>query len=234
MTFDPPPVGEIVPPLETVEGPTRYPSAGHYVALTPLDADAHAEALFAASHRDEEKLRLWTYMTAGPFADVAAMRDWLRGCERSTDPLFFTVIDLSSNQPVGMVSYMNILPAMRRLELGNIWYTPGAQNTKVNTETIYLMLCETFDRLQYRRAEWKCDALNARSRAAAQRLGFSFEGIFRQHMIVRGRNRDTAWFAMIREDWPMIKTNMQRWLYGADESLSLRALNAPLLRPIPA
>jgi RimJ/RimL family protein N-acetyltransferase len=231
MTFYPLPVGEVVPPPATTEQPTHQTVSGEYVVLAPTNADADAEALFAASHGDEARLRLWTYMTAGPFADVAAMREWLRSCERSTDPLFFTVTDLASNGPIGMVSYMNIVPTMRRLELGNIWYTPGAQNTKVNTETIYLMLCETFDRLHYRRAEWKCDALNARSRAAAQRLGFSFEGIFRQHMIVRGRNRDTAWFAMTDEEWPLIKANMERWLYSAEEPLSLRLLNADLLRP---
>lgn len=231
MTFNPLPVGEIVPPPASTEEPTRQIVSGKYVMLTPTSADADAEALFASSHGDEERLRLWTYMTAGPFVDVAAMHSWLRGCERSTDPLFFTVTDLASNQRIGMVSYMNIVPAMRRLELGNIWYTPDVQNTRVNTETIYLMLCETFDRLHYRRAEWKCDALNARSRAAAQRLGFSFEGIFRQHMIVRGRNRDTAWFAMTDEEWPLIKVNMERWLYNTEELLSLRLLNADLLRP---
>jgi RimJ/RimL family protein N-acetyltransferase len=231
MTFNPLPVGDILPPPASTEQPTRQIVSGEYVMLAPTNADADAEALFAISHGDEDRLRLWTYMTAGPFADVAAMRVWLRGCERSTDPLFFTVTDLASNQRTGMVSYMNIVPAMRRLELGNIWYTPGAQNTKVNTETIYIMLCETFDQLYYRRAEWKCDALNVRSRAAAQRLGFSFEGIFRQHMIVRGRNRDTAWFAMTGEEWPLIKANMERWLYSTEEPLSLRLLNADLLRP---
>jgi RimJ/RimL family protein N-acetyltransferase len=142
------------------------------------------------------------------------------------------VTERAGNPPIGIVSYLNIVPVMRRLELGNIWYTPQVQRTKVNTESIYLMLCETFDRLHYRRAEWKCDALNARSRAAAQRLGFSFEGVFRQHMIVRNRNRDTAWFAMTDEDWPLIKANMERWLYGPEKSLSLRSLNASLLRSV--
>jgi RimJ/RimL family protein N-acetyltransferase len=229
MSFDPLPVGDPVPPLETVERPAHQILSGRYVVLTPTDADADADELFAVSHGDEERLRLWTYLTSGPFAEAAAMHEWLRGCERSTDPLFFTVIESASNQRIGMVSYLNIVPTMRRLELGNIWYAPQAQHTKVNTETIYLLLTETFERLHYRRAEWKCDALNARSRAAAQRLGFSFEGIFRQHMLIRGRNRDTAWFAMLDNDWPAIKANMERWLYGPETSLSLRSLNAPLL-----
>lgn len=159
-------------------------------------------------------------MTVGPFADAGAMAAWLEGCRRSDDPLFFTVNDLTSGRPVGLVSYMNIVPAHRRLELGNIWYTPAAQRTKINTESIYLMLGRSFDELGYRRVEWKCDALNARSRAAALRLGFQFEGIFRRHMIIRGRNRDTAWFAMTDGDWPRIKANLEAWLYG-DGSFSL-------------
>ena len=107
---------------------------------------------------------------------------------------------------------------------------PGADFTKVNTETIYLMLSEAIDVLQYRRVEWKCDALNARSRAAALRLGFSFEGIFRQHYIIKGRNRDTAWFAMLDSDWPAVKRNMSRWLYSDETRFSLAKLNQPLLQ----
>jgi RimJ/RimL family protein N-acetyltransferase len=223
--MDQQPVGEIVPVVDQVETPRRRSYSGRYVKLLPLDADSDARQLYAVSHGDEAILRLWTYLTSGPFAGVAEMHSWLAGCERSADPLFFTVIEEASGQRVGMVSFMNIVPAMRRLELGNIWYTPQAQKTKINTETIYLMLCETFDHLGYRRAEWKCDSLNARSRAAAERLGFRFEGIFRKHMIVRGRSRDTAWFAMTDDEWPQIKANMERWLYSGDEGVSLRKLN---------
>jgi RimJ/RimL family protein N-acetyltransferase len=124
-----------------------------------------------------------------------------------------------------LVSFLNIVPDMRRLELGHIWYGLAAQRTKINTETIYLMLRETFDGLNYRRAEWKCDALNARSRAAALRLGFRYEGIFRQHMIYKGRNRDTAWYAMMDHEWPRIKANMERWLESDPGAISLSALN---------
>jgi RimJ/RimL family protein N-acetyltransferase len=219
------PVGEFVAPVDLVETPRRRSYSGRYVKLFPLDADSDAGRLYAVSHGDEATLRLWTYLTSGPFAGVEEMHSWLAGCERSTDPLFFTVVEEASGQRIGMVSFMNIVPAMRRLELGNIWYTPQAQKTKINTETIYLMLCETFDHLGYRRAEWKCDSLNARSRAAAERLGFRFEGIFRKHMIVRGRSRDTAWFAMTNDEWPQIKANMERWLYSGEEGVSLRKLN---------
>ena len=135
--------------------------------------------------------------------------------------------------PAGMAAFMNIAPAQRRLELGHIWYVPSAQRTAVNTETVYLMLCESFDSLGYRRVEWKCDALNARSRRAATRLGFSFEGLFRQHAIVKGRNRDTAWFAMLDTDWPRIRENFEAVLYDPACRVALTTLNAPHVKALP-
>ncbi len=136
-----------------------------------------------------------------PFADRAAMREWLDGCAASSDPLFMTIESRDAG-PVGMAAFMNIVPEHRRLEIGHIWYAPSAQRTEANTEAAYLMMREAFDELGYRRVEWKCDALNARSRAAALRLGFTFEGVFRAHMIVRGRNRDSAWFSLLDTEWP--------------------------------
>jgi RimJ/RimL family protein N-acetyltransferase len=159
------------------------------------------------------------------------MLDWLKGCESSTNMSFFTVISKELNQRVGMMSILNVIEPMRTLELGNIWYSSLVHHTKVNTEVVYLLLSEIFDRLKYRRVEWKCDALNARSRTAALRLGFSFEGIFRQHFIIKRRNRDTAWFSMIDKDWSDIKTNMEKWLYATESDLSLAALNRRLLSP---
>ena len=170
-------------------------------------------------------------MAYGPFGQKEAMLDWLKGCEASTNMSFFTVISKALNQRVGMISILNIVAQMRTLELGNIWYSPAVHFTKVNTEVVYLMLNELFDRLKYRRVEWKCDALNARSRKAALRLGFSFEGIFRQHFIVKNRNRDTAWFAMLDKDWSGIKANMEKWLYAGQSDISLSALNRALLSP---
>ena len=123
---------------------------------------------------------------------------------------------------------MSVDPAMRHLELGNIWYAPRAQRTRANTESVYLMLREAFEMLGNRRVEWKCDALNARSRAAAERLGFTFEGIFRQHMIIKGRNRDTAWYSMLDHEWPAVRANIERWLDAQDPPPSLRELNAAL------
>lgn len=219
------PVGELVPHQEQSASPRRVPFNGKFVTLTPVDPTADAPELYAGSHGDPAREQLWTYMTSGPFSDEMAMQRWLEQCQVSADPLFFTVHQQTSQRRVGIVSFLNIVPAHRRLELGNIWYAPEAQRTAVNTEAIYLLLCESFDHLGYRRVEWKCDSLNARSRAAALRLGFQFEGIFRRHMIIRGRNRDTAWFAMTDSDWPRVKANLERWLYAGEPALSLNALN---------
>jgi len=224
------PLGEWVENSTPAQSPGRRLYEGRYVNLAPVDPEKDIVELYRNSHGSKEKAGLWTYMAYGPFSDEMDMQAWLSGCEASADPLFLTVTSKDLNQRVGMVSFLNIAPRMRSLELGNIWYSPLVQHTKINTETVYLMLSEAFDALLYRRVEWKCDALNARSRAAALRLGFSFEGIFRQHYIIKGRNRDTAWFAMIDRDWPSIKRNMNRWLYSDENKVSLAGLNQPLLR----
>jgi RimJ/RimL family protein N-acetyltransferase len=221
------PVGSEVAPGEGAERPRRRRLSGRFVTLAPVDPKTDLEELYACSHGGAEVERLWTYLPYGPFASQEAMRRWLVACAASADPLFLAVTDLGLGRRVGMTSFLSIVPAMRRLELGHIWYAPTAQRTKVNTEAMYLMLGESFDRLACRRVEWKCNALNERSRAAALRLGFAFEGVFRQHMIVKGRNRDSAWFAMIDRDWPAIKANMERWLYAGEPGLSLAKLNAP-------
>lgn len=214
--------------------PEQRVLVGRFHRLEPLLPDTHLAALYGASHGDPVTEQLWTYMPYGPIADQAAMLAWLQGCAGSKDPLFRAVIDAESGAAVGMVSFLNIDPAMRRLELGHIWYGPRAQRGKANTEAVFLMLSHAFEDLCCRRVEWKCDALNARSRTAALRLGFSFEGLFRQHVIVKGRNRDTAWFAMLDAEWPAVRRNMERWLYGGEEpGPSLRALNASLLRTAP-
>jgi RimJ/RimL family protein N-acetyltransferase len=202
------PVGEPVSDLE-VARPPRTALEGAFVSLEPIDPGRHAEGLFAAGHGSADADALWTYMPYGPFADLAAMRRWLDGLPGSDDPLFYAVV--RSGSPVGMTSYLNIDPAMRRLELGHIWFGPGAQRTEANTESAFLMLDWAF-REGYRRAEWKCDAYNARSRAAAERLGFTFEGVFRQHMIVKGRNRDTAWFSIVDTEWPAVRARLASWL----------------------
>ena len=224
----------VLPVGEPVEGePARRPATvaieGRFVRLEPLDPDAHAVALYERSHVSAEDEAIWTYLAYGPFDGLDQMHGWLTANAASTDPLFFTVVEHEGG-PAGVVSLMNIDPAMRRLELGHIWYVRAAQRGRANTEAAYLLLREAFERWGYRRAEWKCDALNARSRAAAERLGFTFEGVFRSHMIVKGRNRDTAWFSMLAEEWPARRRAMQRWLDAEPGTVSLASLVAAEVR----
>ena len=212
------PVGEPVDG-EPARPPGRRVLEGRYVRVRPLEPANDAEPLWDASHDGSaEADRLWTYMYE-PFADRAAMRTWLDACADSSDPLFMT-IESGEADPVGMAAFMNIVPEHRRLEIGHIWYAPSAQRTEANTEAAYLMMREAFDELGNRRVEWKCDALNARSREAAIRLGFTFEGVFRAHMIVRGRSRDSAWFSLIDTEWPAARDALERWLASDREGRS--------------
>lgn len=218
--------GNTVQPIASVDLPQRTDYAGKFITLSPVDPQADVAELYKCSHGSDVKKQIWTYMSYGPFNSTHSMQEWLVECTGASDPLFFTVHHLESRQRIGMVSFLNIVSDMRRLELGHIWYSPKSQRSNANTEAMYLMLCEAFDRLKYRRVEWKCDSLNERSRAAAMRLGFKFEGIFRQHMIIKGRNRDTAWYSMLDSEWTAIKENMEMWLYqNLDRKLSLTALN---------
>lgn len=221
------PVGNIVQPITNVDLPQRTDYIGKFIRLSPINPQADIAELYECSHGSDIKEQIWTYMSYGPFDNKHSMQGWLEEGAESSDPLFFTVHHHESKQQVGMVSFLNIVPDMRRLELGHIWYSPNSQRSNANTEAMYLMLCEAFDRLKYRRVEWKCDSLNERSRSAALRLGFKFEGTFRQHIIVKGRNRDTAWFSMLDSEWTAIKENMETWLYqNPDRKLSLTALNS--------
>ena len=221
------PVGNTVQPNAHIDLPQRTDYKGRFIKLSPINPQADVIELYECSHCSDMKEQIWTYMSYGPFDNRHSMQSWLEDGAKSNDPLFFTVHHLESKRRVGMVSFLNIVSDMRRLELGHIWYSPDFQRSNVNTEAMYLMLCEAFDRLKYRRVEWKCDSLNERSRSAAMRLGFKFEGIFRQHIIVKGRNRDTAWFSMLDSEWAAIKKNMEMWLYqNPDQQLSLTALNS--------
>ena len=220
-------VGNIIKSTVPIDLPQRTDYRGKYIRLSPVNPQTDVTELYECSHGSDIKEQLWTYMSYGPFDSTHSMHKWLEEGAASQDPLFFTVHHLESKRRVGMVSFLNIVSDMRRLELGHIWYSPNSQRSNVNTEAIYLMLCEVFDRLKYRRVEWKCDALNEKSRAATLRLGFKFEGIFRQHMIIKDRNRDTAWYSMLDSEWAAVKKNMEMWLYqNPDQRLSLTALNS--------
>jgi RimJ/RimL family protein N-acetyltransferase len=200
--------------------PPPRPSAvlleGRYCRLERLDAARHAPALHAANAADAEG-RSWSYMTFGPFADAAAHERWLRDAAAKTDPWFYAVVDETSGAASGIASYMRITPDAGAIEVGSIHLSPCLARTRAATEAMYLMMAHAFE-LGYRRYEWKCDALNAPSRRAAERLGFSYEGTFRQAMIYKGRNRDTAWYALTDGDWPRIRAALESWLAPANFS----------------
>ena len=220
------PRGDVVETVANVEIPRRTHYHGEFVTLQPVMPMGDADELFDCSHGSVECEQIWTYMGYGPFDNVHQMRSWLEEGAGSDDPLFLTVHHRESGRRVGLASFLNIASDMQRLELGHIWCSPESQRSNVNTEAVYLMLCEAFDQLRYRRVEWKCDSLNDRSRKAAIRLGFRFEGIFSKHMIIKGRNRDTAWYALLDSEWPVVKENMRTWLYrNPDGRLSLTELN---------
>ncbi len=185
--------------------------AGRYVTVAPLNPRRHAEFLWRHTG-GEEHAALWDYMGDGPFFERAAFDEHLAAKAESADPLFFAIIDNASGEAVGLSSLMRIDTKNRVIEVGGIMYGRALQRTPGGTEAMYLLAAYVFDELGYRRYEWKCNALNAPSRAAATRYGFTFEGLFRQHMIVKGRNRDTAWFSMLDREWPPRREAFERWL----------------------
>jgi RimJ/RimL family protein N-acetyltransferase len=185
--------------------------AGRFVRLVALDPAAHGKALYENSHGEQQE-ELWRYLFDGPYPDRSSFDARLREMASTTDPLCLTILEQPSQQPVGYASYMRIEPAHRCIEVGSILFTPLLQRTPGATEAMFLMARHVFEDLGYRRYEWKCNALNEPSRRAALRLGFTFEGIFRQHMIIKGRSRDTAWYAMLDSEWPSRKANFERWL----------------------
>lgn len=196
---------------------------GARVRLAPIDPDRDVEALHAVSNGRPARLGdravdaydpdllIWRYMAAGPFATAEDLGAWLRALAAAPNGLTFTIFDLATDRPIGSASYMANMPEHLKIELGSIWYSPLAQRTGANAEATLLMLAHAFD-LGYRRAEWKCDALNARSRHVAERMGFRFEGIQESHYIVKGRNRDTAWFRILAHEWPATKAHLERLL----------------------
>ena len=194
--------------------PVHTELKGTHVVLRPIDPDGDAESLYAASHAPSGDPRIWTYLYDGPYADLENFRESLREQAARHDYVFFAVADARHNRPLGIASYLSIVPEHGVIEIGNIWFSPELQRTPAATEAIFLLARHAFDELGYRRLEWKCNALNAASRRAALRFGFSFEGIFRQHMVVKGRNRDTAWYAITDTDWPAIRAGFRSWLAG--------------------
>lgn len=183
---------------------------GRYCSLVPLDADAHGAELWEAFSTDPSGAN-WTYLPIGPYEAEAGFIAFLRGAEASADPLYYTVLN-AEGRAVGHATFLRIDPANGVIEVGFIHFSPLMQRTALSTEAMYLMMYYVFETLGYRRYEWKCDALNAPSIAAAERLGFTFEGIFRQAVVYKGRNRDTAWLSVIDSEWPALKARFERWL----------------------
>ncbi|HXS95310.1 MAG TPA: GNAT family protein [Candidatus Limnocylindrales bacterium] len=184
---------------------------GRLVTVAPLDPARHGDSLWAAWSGDEND-GLWTYLFDGPYESREAFQSALEKKASTNDPLFFAIVENASGDAVGYASFMRIEPVHRVIEVGSILFTPRLQRTAGATEAMYLMARHAFEELGYRRYEWKCDSRNEPSRRAALRLGFTFEGVFRQHMIVKGRNRDTAWYSMLDSEWPARRAAFERWL----------------------
>jgi RimJ/RimL family protein N-acetyltransferase len=181
---------------------------GRYGTVERLSATRHRAALWTAMRGHDA---IWAYLPPGPFSEQAEFDAHIAECEQNTERIFYAVVDDGSHA-VGILSLMEIRPAMRVVEVGNIVYSPALQRTRLATEAQYLIARYAFETLGYRRYEWKCNALNAASKRAAERFGFTYEGLFRQHMIVKGRSRDTTWFAMLDSEWPARKAAFERWL----------------------
>ncbi len=213
--------------------PPRRPDAaaleGRYAVLERLDPRRHAADLFAANRADDA---IWDYLPYGPFAEPDRYREWVAHVAVSEDPFFYAIRNQGTGRAEGVASYLRITPESGSIEVGHINYAPAMQRTRAATEAMFLMMDWAFG-AGYRRYEWKCDALNRPSRRAAIRLGFSFEGVFRQAAVVKGRNRDTAWFAVIDKDWPLLRAAHAAWLDPANfdaaggQRQSLSALTAP-------
>jgi RimJ/RimL family protein N-acetyltransferase len=195
------------------ERPRRQAMEGRFVRLEPLDAARHGDALFAVTADEPERYR---YLFEPPPKDRAGLQPWLDKAETSTDPFWFTVIDRTSGAIVGRQSLMRIDPVFGVIEIGSILWSGLMARSPASTEALFLFARHAFDDLGYRRFEWKCDNRNEPSKKAAQRFGFTFEGVFRQHMIVKGENRDTAWFSMLDREWPVIGEAFERWLDPAN------------------
>ena len=209
------PIGEPVPDWSPRPRPSRDPMQGRFCRLEALDADRHAEALHAAYALDRDG-RNWTYLPYGPFESAAAYRAFVESVQAADDPLFFAIVDLATGRPIGVASWLRIDPAMGVIEVGHLSFSPALQRTPHATEAMVLMMRRAFAELGYRRYEWKCDALNAPSIAAAKRLGFTFEGVFRQAVVTKGRNRDTAWLSIVDREWPALHAAFEAWLDPAN------------------
>lgn len=227
------PIGQPVVDWHIPQRPSRAPMLGQHCRLEPLSSERHAVDLHQANSADRDG-RMWTYLPYGPFTSLDDYRRWLDPASRSDDPLFFAIIDARTEIASGVASYLRIDPPSGSIEVGHIALSPGMQCSTAATEAMFLMMHWAFS-AGYRRYEWKCNALNQPSRRAAMRLGLSYEGVFRQSGVVKGRNRDTAWYAATDAEWPALEEAFKRWFDPSNfdatgrQRISLATLTASIL-----
>jgi RimJ/RimL family protein N-acetyltransferase len=195
-----------------VQRPGRVSLRGAHVLLRPVNAAGDAGPLFSISHAPDGDPSIWTYLADGPYESVDRLREMLRWAETAQESVYFALLGLPDERPLGLAAYLRITPEFGAIEIGHIWFGVPLQRTTGATEAIYLLMRHAFDDLGYRRLEWKCNALNVASRRAAERFGFAFEGVFHKHQVVKGRNRDTAWYAITDERWPAVRAGFETWL----------------------
>lgn len=206
--------------------PARIKLEGEYVALEPMRADQHAEALYQASHGSEQGLKIWDYLAYGPWSDLSSYTVAIK--QQSADPnqIFFALRCKASNEVCGQASFLDINPISGVIEIGHIWFGSQLQKTQAATEALYLMIRYAMDDLGYRRMQWRCNSLNNSSRSAACRLGFRFEGVFYNHMIFKGKNRDTAWYSILDNEWPVVRELIKSWLAKDNFDAKGRVINS--------
>jgi len=228
------PVGADLPGWVAPPFPPKQALAGRYCRVEPLESARHAHEIFTAQSEDRSGQR-WTYAFHGPYADFAAYEQWTREAQASRDPQFYAIVDAADGRACGSCAYMRIEPKHGVIEIGNIYFAPRLAHTRAATEAMYLLMANAFE-LGYRRYEWKCDSCNLPSRAAATRFGFTYEGMFRQAIVNKGRNRDTTWFAIVDGDWRGgLQQAYLRWLEPGNfdaagrQTLRLSQLAAPFV-----
>lgn len=209
-----PKTGTPLPDWKPAALPQRTPLEGSSVRLLPVDPVRDVAALFEVEHATDADSTQWAFLYGGPFERQQDMHAWLQKCADSSDPLFFTIIDRQSGTAIGTLSYLAITPEHGSIEIGHIWFSGRMQRSRQATETIYLLARHAFEDLGYRRLEWKCNSLNARSQRAALRFGFTAEGVFRQHRVVNGYSRDSAWFSLLDGEWPAQRAIFEAWLHA--------------------
>ena len=216
IPFDRPLYGAPVDDLPSGLIPARTVLKGNHIQLEPMDPAVHTDDLYEASHTTDEGLAIWTYLPEGPWPDKEAYRSSLKANAAAQDRIFYALRPLPGGPAAGQARFMDMHPGNGVIEIGYIWFGPSLQRTRAATESMYLMIDHAMTDLRYRRMQWRCNALNAKSRGAARRLGFRYEGTFYNHLIFKGLNRDTTWFSILDDEWPDVKARLETWL--ADEN----------------